>query len=253
VDNQKVSKNKNIIVGLLLIAFLVSASLNMVLYKALAEYYKLLYAGELDPLGLAYFQDQDIETSTAKSIVIFFGDSRAAQWIAPSADGFTFINRGIGNQTSAQVANRFDVHIKPLRPHIIIIQVGINDLKTIPLFPERKQEIIENCEANIQKIVHDSLDTNATVILTTIFPASGNVPLARRLVWSDDIYQAINEVNIFIASLESEKVIVFDTASVLADTEGKTRSEYSFDLLHLNEYGYETVNHELVKILLSTK
>ena len=134
---------------------------------------------------------------------------------------------------------------------ITIGKKGINDLKTIPLFPERKQEIIENCEANIQKIVQDSLDTNVTVILTTIFPTSGNVPLARRPVWSDDIYQAINEVNLFIESLGSDQVIVFNTASLLSNADGNTKSEYSLDLLHLTANGYGTLNLELVKALQS--
>lgn len=246
---QKFIKYKTIVIGVVLFALVVSGVLNIVLYKELTGYYKLLYAGELDPLGLSYFQDQENEISTIFPIVVFFGDSRAAQWIIPPVDGFNFVNRGIGNQTSAQVANRFDAHIKPLKPQIIIVQVGINDLKTIPLFPERKQEIIDNCEANIEKIVYDSLNANTTVILTTIFPVSGNVPLTRRLVWSDDIYQAIDEVNIFIASLEDEKVIIFDTASILSNAERKIKPEYRLDLLHLNEYGYETLNLELVKIL----
>ena len=198
---------------------------------------------------LFYFQDPAIGNASELPIVVFFGDSRAAQWTAPSIEGFTFINRGIGNQTSAQVASRFDEHVKPLKPQIIILQVGIKDLKTIPLFPEKKQEIIENCEANIQKIVQDSLDANALVILTTVFPASEYVPLARRLVWSNDIYQTIDDVNIFITSLESEKVIIFDTARILSNNQGRIKPEYSFDLLHLNKTGYDVLNLELVEIL----
>ena len=49
--------------------------------------------------------------------------------------------------------------------------------------------------------------------------------------------------------LADEKVIVFDAANLLADPEGKTKPEYSFDLLHLNAEGYQVLNQELVKIL----
>ena len=249
VVNQKIKRYKRFMIVALLVALVVSVLLNIVLFKQLLGYYKLLYAGELDPLGLSYFQDQGAEISDDLPKVVFFGDSRAAQWSAPTAAGFTFINRGIGNQTSSQVASRFAAHVSPLDPQIIILQVGINDLKTIPLFPERKQEIIETTEANIQKIVQDSLDADAAVILTTIFPASGNVPLARRLIWSNDVYLAIDEVNLFIQSLENEKVIIFDTASLLSNAEGKTKPEYSFDLFHINQFGYETLNIELLKLL----
>ncbi|MEK0196152.1 hypothetical protein WME70_32745, partial [Microcoleus anatoxicus PTRS1] len=40
-------------------------------------------------------------------------------------------------------------HVASLKPKIIVIQVGVNDLKAIPLFPEQKEAIIRNCETNI--------------------------------------------------------------------------------------------------------
>ena len=83
----------------------------------------------------------------------------------------------------------------------------------------------------------------------TVFPTSGNVPLARTLVWSNDIYDAIQEVNRFILSLKNDRVIIFDTAKIVSDPEGNTKLEYVYDLLHLNEEGYEVLNVELVQIL----
>ena len=231
------------------IIFLSSITLNALLYGELRKFYTQLYAVELDPLGFSHFQDETVPQASSKSTLVFFGDSRTAQWPAPQLEGFTFINRGIGNQTSTQVLLRFEKHIQPLKPDIVVIQVCINDLKTIPLFPERKQEIISTCEENIKLLVQKSLHLDATVILTTVFPASGNVPLARKLVWSNDIYDAIREVNRFILSLKNQEVIIFDTASILSDPEGNTKLEYVYDLLHLNDEGYEVLNVELVQIL----
>ncbi len=227
--------------------------MNAFLYRELRKYYALLYEAELDPLGLSYFQEGTSSPPEDKPILVFFGDSRAAQWTAPHMDGFTFLNRGIGNQTSAQVLLRFDLHITPLQPDVIILQVCINDLKTIPLFPARKAEIVTNCKSNIEQIIQRSTELNASVILTTVFPTSGNVPPARRLVWSEDIYSAIEEVNEFILSYENEKVIVFDTASLLSNDNGNTKEKFVYDLLHLNTAGYEAINPELVKILESLK
>ena len=136
-----------------------------------------------------------------------------------------------------------------LHPENGKIQACINDLKTIPLFPERKQDIIATCEENIELLVQKTLELDATVILTTVFPTSGNVPLARTLVWSNDIYDAIQEVNRFILSLKNDRVIIFDTAKIVSDPEGNTKLEYVYDLLHLNEEGYEVLNVELVQIL----
>jgi len=109
--------------------------------------------------------------------------------------------------------------VEPLQPQVIVVQVGINDLKAIPLFLQRKARIIANCQENIAQIVAHSTDLRATTILTTIF-AVGKVPVQRRPFWSDDVALAVDEVNAYIRSLEGQDVIVFDAFSVLADHRG---------------------------------
>ena len=83
-----------------------------------------------------------------------------------------------------------------------------------------------NCEGNIRRIVDRSLDLGATIILTTIFPI-GEIPVERRPFWSDEVEQSINEVNTFIRSLASEKVIILDAYSVLHGAKGKIKPEYA--------------------------
>jgi lysophospholipase L1-like esterase len=253
MNDGKSNRYKNLFIVLLLGLLGVSILLNIVTYKELNKFYKGLYASLLDPIGLAYFQNDTISPESSKNIVVFYGDSRAAQWVSPNIEGFTFINRGIGNQTSAQVLLRFEEHIQPIQPDVIVLQVCINDLKTIPLFPEREDEIIAMCENNIEVIVQKARGLDSVVVLTTVFPTSGNVPLARRLVWSDEVYKAIDEVNVYILKYRADGVIVFDSASVLSNSEGNTKSEYVFDLLHLNASGYDALNLELAKILNDLK
>jgi lysophospholipase L1-like esterase len=240
-----------IVVGLLVLFLLGSVVLNYLLFNQAKWYYLQLNAGRLDPLGLNHYPvipDQQNLTNPDLTTAVFFGDSRAANWPAPEVNQFEFINRGIGSQTSTQAALRFDDHVKPLRPQIIVVQVGINDLKTIPLFPERKEAIIANCEENIQQIVTRSTDLGTKVILTTIFPL-GEVPLERRPFWSDEVALAIDEVNAYINSLDGENVTVFDAYAVLATERGIINPVYSQDLLHLNATGYERLNEEFVYFL----
>ncbi|MEP0803466.1 GDSL-type esterase/lipase family protein [Funiculus sociatus GB2-A5] len=169
-------------------------------------------------------------------------------WPAPATlKGFSFINRGISSQTSAQILGRFDNHVVPLQPNIIIVQVGINDLKTIPLFPEQKAAIITNCKANIQQIVTRSVNSGATVILTTIFPI-GSVPLTRQPFWSPEIAQAVSEVNAYLYSLKAKDVLILDAYSLLVQN-GQVQSNYVRDTLHLNERGYKVLNQELTHVL----
>jgi lysophospholipase L1-like esterase len=231
---------------------MLSSILNFTLYNRLHYYYSLGYALALDPLGLSHFQKPTPPMDEQLPLVVFFGDSRAAQWINPPINTYQFLNRGIGNQTSAQVANRYDEHIKPLQPDIIILQVGINDMKTIPLFPDRKQEIISLCKDNINQIIDDALMGNAKIILVTIFPV-GEIPLERKLVWSDEIEKAVIEVNNYILSISNEDVIIFDVTKILSDADGKIKTEYRVDELHINEDGYQAINLELLSILESLK
>jgi len=244
-------KPNHIVITLLSIALLISIAFNFILFKRGEQYYLQLNATRLDPLGLGFYPtgtDQH-SNSTMQKKVVFFGDSRASNWTFPAGlDQFQFINRGIGAQTSVQVLERFDDHIVPLQPQVIIVQVGINDLKTIPIFPDQKASIIANCQANIEEIVSRSLDLDATVILTTIFPL-GEVPLERKLFWSAEVAEAIGEINASIYSLEGDNVIVFDTAPILANEKGIVQPEYSRDLLHLTEAGYDALNEELMHIL----
>jgi lysophospholipase L1-like esterase len=228
--------------------FLISAATNVALYKRAEQYYLQLNASHLDPLGLSAFVDT--AGNGQSPLIMFFGDSRAAQWPAPSQiKNVTFVNRGIGNQTTAQILGRFQAHVTPLRPQIIVLQAGINDLKTIPLFPEQKEAILHNCKANLKQIIDLSLATGARVIVTTIFPL-GKLPVERRPFWSNDVEAAIKDVNAFIETLASDQVTIFETDRVLANSEGIVYPEYRLDFLHLNPAGYDVLNEAIYELLV---
>ncbi|HAJ61650.1 MAG TPA: lysophospholipase [Cyanobacteria bacterium UBA8543] len=236
---------------LCLIALVVSLAFNVIVFIQARHYYLLLNKTNLDPLGLRAFSADSLPqgiSGTSTATVVFFGDSRAEMWQVPAnLKGFSFINRGINTQTSAQVLGRFDEHIVPLHPNIIVVQVGINDLKAIPLFPERKAAIITNCKTNIQQLVARSVNSGVTVILTTIFPI-GPVPLTRQPFWSPDIAKAVSEVNAYLYSLKAKNVLILDSYSLLAQN-GQVQSKYVYDTLHINERGYKELNQELTKVL----
>lgn len=203
------------IVGLSL-ALLGSAGLNVFLYQQWQKYYLQLNATGLDPLGRGSYPSSAEQTQ--QPVIVFYGDSRAETWPAPDQiKNATIINRGIGGQTTAQVLGRFQQHVASLKPKMIVIQVGVNDLKAIPLFPEQKEAIIRNCQTNIGQIVNYSVDTGAKVVVTTIFPL-GKLPIQRRPFWSDDVAIAIKDVNDYIKTLAGDRVTVFDSSQVLANS-----------------------------------
>ncbi|MEO0867224.1 MAG: GDSL-type esterase/lipase family protein [Cyanobacteria bacterium J06642_11] len=236
----------------------ISIVLNVYLYGQLRKYYVELNQVRLDPLGLSYYS-ADSSTNVIEAVkpegvkrVVFFGDSRAQGWPSPELSGYEFINRGINGQTSIQTSQRFPHHLADLNPDIVIVQVGINDLKAIPLMPESRNVIIDLCRANIRQIVEDAKALGATVIISTILPV-GEASLARKPVWSDDIAQAIYEVNGYIDSLAEEQVLVFDGFSAIANNEGLLPLDYRIDELHLNTQGYDALNQAFVEFFESTE
>lgn len=231
------------------LALALSLGANALLYERAARYYRELNAVRLDPLDLRAFPAAP-PAEMARPLVVFFGDSRAQDWPAPALDGVALLNRGIGAQTCAQAAGRFDAHIAPLRPDALVLQVGVNDLKTIPLFPDQSQAIAADSAACIRQIVERASAAGSAVVLTTIFPV-GAAPLERRLFWSDDIAQAITDVNAELRGLASDRVVVLDAYALLAGADGLLRPEYSQDELHLNAAGYAVLNAALAAALLA--
>lgn len=237
----------------LFVLFIASLSANLLLYKELKNTYITLYQTSLNPLGIDKYGDSD-PTTTELSSVVFFGDSRAYQWRKPANQNFHFINRGISGQTSAQILGRFPQHIVPLKPQIIVLQLGVNDLRMLPDNSQTREDIVKNCQQNIAQIIEEAERINAIVILTTIFPlGAGNVPLKYRPFWAsiDELQQSINEVNLYLKTF-GDRVILLDAYSLL-ENQDPQKIEYYKDLLHLNRRGYELLNRELEKILIEIR
>src|SRR5688572_5850303 len=123
---------------------LVSVVANVVLLRQGQQYYLDLNATRLDPLGLDLLEP--VLPLSEQPRVVFFGDSRAVDWPTPeTVTDFDFVNRVLDAQASEQVLGRYHAHIQPLQAQYVLVQVGINDLKTIPLFPDRQAAIVAAC------------------------------------------------------------------------------------------------------------
>ena len=61
--------------------------------------------------------------------VVFLGDQVTELWGASSSSrGSAFLNRGIAGQTTAQMLVRFHQDVVALKPKVVVIQAGMNDL-----------------------------------------------------------------------------------------------------------------------------
>lgn len=227
-----------------------SLLVNAFLLRQAMAYRSTLMLNRLDPIGLSLYPSAIVKSGFSdqqRKALVLFGDSRVARWPTPFALlNWDFINRGAEAQTTAQAQLRFDYHVSNLHPDVVLIQVGINDLRTIPLLPSQERSVIENCEYNISTIVDRASAGGATVIVTTIFPL-GDVSIWNHIFGSSRVPRAIDEVNHFIRALSTKGVIVFDADALLSEF-GSTRYLYE-DELHLNSRGYKVLNDHLVRIL----
>lgn len=227
-----------------------SLGLNGYLVHVGHGYEQAAEAVRLDPAGLGVHAGARSRAPAEGPVLVFFGDSRAAMWPPPVGTAYHIENRGVGFQTTAQMLLRFDADVARLHPAVVVFEGGVNDLKAIADFPERRREIVTDCEANIEQIVKQCRRTGARVVLTTVF-GIGDLALWRRPFWSRDVAAAVHEVNAFLPRLVGDGVVLFDVSAVLAgkgDGDG-IQHGYQRDHLHLTPAGYAALNERLLPVL----
>lgn len=176
------------------------------------------------------------------------GDSRIADWNPlPEISSAILSRTGIGGITSSQLNLLIETVPFPRSPDCVIIQIGINDLKAIGVFPEQREEILTLCEQNIRHIVSRLTEANIKVILTTIFPPA--VPeWHHRPVWSGQIRPTVNELNDRVRQWKSPNLVVIDCDPVLKSGD-RMNPLYAVDTFHVNSAGYRELNRLIEPIL----
>ena len=51
--------------------------------------------------------------------------------LGPSFAVTRWVNRGLGGQTTSQVLHRYPIDVAPLKPAVVVLVVGVNDLRMI--------------------------------------------------------------------------------------------------------------------------
>lgn len=219
---------------------------NYYLFQKAIVYYKALNALRLDPLESEKGSGgQDIDSRVGKRpLIVFFGDSRIARWRPdPDVAGCTFINKGLSGQTTAQLKLRLEKDVLSCSPDIVVLQAGVNDLKTIGLFPENSKRILSECKANLYEMIQTLKAEGIAVVVMTIFP-TGEPGFVRSLIWPQEIDAAIQETNRFLLKITDKRISVIDADPIL----GKDRfihPEFEKDMLHLTDRAYARLNEIL--------
>ena len=217
---------KNSFLVALALALAGSLVLNYFFYK---RAFIPLQSAKLDPIGLDYYSSASTSNKPeGVPEVMFYGDSRALSWGPYKSTELHFTNRAIGNQTSTQIVQRFQAHAAVHKPQVFLVQMCVNDLKMIPLFPNKGERIIQDCKDNIQLLIDKAKQIDSKVVLTTVFPL-GDISVFRNVLGITEapIIDSIVQVNDFIKTLASEDTLIFDSYKLLVGEDHKINPDYS--------------------------
>lgn len=200
----------------------------------------------LDPIGPAPGPVTDAEAPRPR--VMLFGDSRIAGWNPlPAVPGGSVIVRGRPGETTSYARLRLARDLAAVRPDVVVLQTGVNDLKAIGVFPRRAREIADATEANLRAMLETIDDGTRRVVLMTILPPARR-DLLHRILWSGDVEGAVRDVNERLRALGGDRLTLFDGAPVLAPG-GAVEPRYAADTLHLNAAGYAALDAAIEPVL----
>ena len=125
--------------------------------------------GTSDWAGLCRFQAANAAQQPGTAMVVYLGDSITENWLLADPQLFTgqVLNRGIGAQTSAQMLVRFRADVVALRPQVVHILAGTNDVagNNGPLRPQDFQN-------NIESMAELARANGIRVVLGSILPSA---------------------------------------------------------------------------------
>jgi len=162
---------------------------------------------------------------------IFHGDSITEYWQRgdPAMFGETVLDRGISGQTTAQILHRFYPDVIALKPRVVHIMAGTNDVAG-NLGPVSDDTIIDNITAMI-----DIAKANGIKVVLA------SIPPAKFLSWKPGVTPAarIIELNRRLRALAKTRAAVFvDYHSQLKDDQDGFQTALANDGVHPNRNGY---------------
>jgi lysophospholipase L1-like esterase len=188
-----------------------------------------------DWAGVARYRDANRALARSDpSRVVFIGDSITEGWASQRfiAGNPHFVGRGISSQTAPQMLVRFRFDVVALKPAVVHIMAGTNDVAR-NTGPETDDEIVGYI-VSMAELAHAG---GIKVIIASIPPAA-DFPWRRGL----NPGPRIIALNLRLkAYARSHGFVYADYWRVLANARGGMKSEYSGDGVHPNPAGYEAM------------
>ena len=179
--------------------------------------------------------------------IVFMGDSITELWSVVHPSFFSeksYVNRGIGGQTSPQMLVRFRADVVALNPSVVVLLAGANDIaqntgpSTLEMIANNIFSMVELAEANHIK-----------VILCSILPAI-DFPWRKGLQPAEKIVSLNKMIREYA---DANDILYIDYYSVMVDNQKGLKSIFSEDGVHPNKAGYEVMiplAHKAIRLAL---
>lgn len=196
-------------------------------------FFTLTYAQDWP--NLAKFQEQNAQLAapgSGEKRVVFMGNSITIGWLNSRPEFFEgkpYVNRGISGQTTPQMLVRFRQDVIALKPSVVVILAGINDIagntgpSTIEAIADNIYSMSELAKANGIKVVLCS------VLPAYDFPWRKGLEPAEKVVKLNALIQAYAQKN---------NLVYVDYFSAMVDDRKGLKENLGTDGVHPNAAGY---------------
>jgi lysophospholipase L1-like esterase len=189
-----------------------------------------------------YREDNRAQAAPASGAarVVFMGDSITDNWQQPRYGGFfpgkPYVDRGISGQTTPQMLIRFRPDVIDLKPRVVVILAGTNDIagNTGPMTDD-------DIERNLESMADLAKAHGIKVVLASITPTSGyhTAPNGNPQTTQRPM-ERIKTLNAWIKRLaDANGYVYLDYFSAMVDATGVMKAELTADDLHPNVDGYK--------------
>ena len=178
-----------------------------------------------------------------RPIAVLMGNSITDNWAKYHPEFFAennFVGRGISGQVTAQMLSRFQADVVALRPKMVIIMAGTNDIAMNNGYIAH-----EHILQNIQSMVELAKYHRIKPVLCSCLPAAA-------FKWRPNMTPAkdIKRLNEMIeAYAKAHRIKYIDYYSALVDEHGGLPKKYAEDGVHPNMDGYAIMEEILLKNL----
>jgi len=173
--------------------------------------------------------------AAGESRVVFFGDSITDIWkLAEYFPDRPYVNRGIGGQTTPQMLVRFREDVIELKPKVVVILAGTNDIagNTGPM-------TLSQIEANYTTLAELAGLHGIRLIFSSVLPVNNYTPRAQDF-FAQRSPDKILELNRWLkAYCGANGCVYLDYFSAMVDDKGMLKKDLTEDGLHPNAAGYK--------------